>query len=44
MLLDLSIACIGGALIGSEDRRDQAVGTALVGAAIWSILRTVKEA
>lgn len=44
MLLDLLVACIGGALISSEDKRDQAWGTALPGAATWWMLNDVKEA
>lgn len=44
MFIDLLVACIGGALLGSEDRRDQALGTALVGAAAWWTLRDIKEA
>lgn len=44
MSLDLLIACIGGAFLGSEDKRDQAMGTAAVGAAAWWTLRDIKEA
>lgn len=44
MLINLIVASIGGSLLSSSRESDRALGTALVGAATWWMLRDVKEA